>query len=207
VLNRIYQLRDCSSKTPCGFTEQLQLFEVELRPGCIRHEIKTCLAPCIRGCSRKAYENQVKSARDFLAGQDDLPAERLESQMFEAAERKLYEQATVLREDLRVVQWLSRRVADLALAKNKYTFVYRVAGIDSKDVWYLIRRGQLEGALPAPRTIHDKNRTQRLIQRWYEDDRRLGTRFTARPETLALIASWFRNNKKELNHTFLDISL
>lgn len=203
VLNRFYQLRDCSSKVPCGFTEQLQLFDIEPRPGCIRHEIQTCLGPCIRGCSRKAYETQVLKAKAFLAGQDDLPVEQLEAQMVAAAQRHLFEQATVLREDLRVVQWVSRRVTDLARARNTYTFVYPVSGANGKDVWYLIRRGQLEGALPAPRSATDKQRAQRLVQRWLEEDRRLGTRFAARPESLALIASWFRNNKAELANTFL----
>jgi excinuclease ABC subunit C len=201
VLNRLFQLRDCSSKIPCGFTEQLQLFDIELRPGCIRHEIKTCLGPCIRGCSRKEYESQVQSAKLFLSGKNDEPVEQLERQMIEAAKRMNFEQAVVLREDLRVVQWLGRRVSDIAKAKNTYTFVYPVEGANRQDVWYLIRRGQIEGALAAPSTAAQRSQAQHIVQRWLAEDRRLGTRFFARPETLALITGWFRNQRGELSKT------
>jgi excinuclease ABC subunit C len=201
VLNRFYQLRDCSSKTPCGFTEQLQLFDIEPRPGCIRFEIQNCLGPCISGCSRKSYEAQVQLARSFLSGQDLTPIESLESMMLTAAKNHHFEQATVLREDLQVVQWLSRRVIEMVRAKNTYTFVYQVEGYNNKDVWYLIRRGQIEGAIAAPRTSAERMRSNRLVCRWLEEDRRLGARFMARPETLALVTSWFRNNRDQLKNT------
>ena len=201
VLNRLFQLRDCSGSTPLGFTEQLQLFDIELRPGCIRHEISTCLGPCIRGCSRKAYEVQVNSARAFLAGKNVAPIEVLEQQMILAAKNLQFEQAVVLREDLRALEWLSRRAGDIAKAKNTYTFVYSVAGFDGQDVWYLIRRGQIEGALAAPRTAAESQRTHRLVARWLNEDNHVGTQFTARPETLALVTSWFRNNRAELKNT------
>ncbi len=201
VLNRLFQLRDCSSSTPLGFTEQLQLFDVELRPGCIRHEIQTCLGPCIRGCSRRAYEAQVKLAKDFLSGKDESPISQIEQQMLKAAQNLQFEQAAVLREDLRSIEWLSRRAKDICRAKNSYTFVYPVAGFAGQDVWYLIRRGQLEGAVAAPKTDAEVAHTYRLVQRWFDLDHHVGTRFHARPETLALVTSWFRNNRAELKNT------
>lgn len=201
VLNRLFQLRDCSSSTPLGFTEQMQLFDIELRPGCIRHEIRTCLGPCIRGCSRKAYEAQVKSAREFLAGKNDDPIAVIEKQMLRAAGNLQFEQALVLREDLRAIEWLSRRAGDISRAKNTYTFVYSVAGFDGQDVWYLIRRGQIEGALAAPKTNAEVTRTHQLVRQWFNQDNHVGTKFIARPETLALVTSWFRNNRPELKNT------
>lgn len=201
VLNRLFQLRDCSSSTPLGFTEQMQLFDIELRPGCIRHEIQTCLGPCIRGCSRKAYEAQVKSAREFLAGKNDEPIALIEKQMLRVAGNLQFEQALVLREDLRAIEWLSRRAGDISRAKNTYTFVYSVAGFDGQDVWYLIRRGQIEGALAAPKTAAEVTRNHQLVLQWLDQDHHVGTKFVARPETLALVTSWFRNNRPELKNT------
>lgn len=201
VLNRLFRLRDCSSSTPLGFTEQLQLFDIELRPGCIRHEIQTCLGPCIRGCSRKAYEAQVKLAKQFLSGRNDDPIAEIELQMARAARNLQFEQAAVLREDLKAIEWLSRRANDISRAKNTYTFVYSVAGFDGQDVWYLIRRGQIEGALAAPKTAAATSLAHRLVMRWLEQDHHVGTQFTARPETLALVTSWFRNNRPELKNT------
>jgi excinuclease ABC subunit C len=201
VLNRLFQLRDCSSSTPLGFTEQLQLFDIEMRPGCIRHEIRTCLGPCIRGCSRKAYETQVKSAKEFLTGKNDEPIALIEKQMLYAAQNLQFEQAVVLREDLRAIEWLSRRAGDISRAKNTYTFVYSVSGYDGQDVWYLIRRGQIEGAVAAPKSSAEETRTHQLIRRWLDQDNHVGTKFVARPETLALVTSWFRNNRPELKNT------
>ena len=62
TLNRLYLLRDCNQKTPMMYSDQLQLFDLELRAGCVRQEIGTCLAPCLSSCSRQRYGEQVKKA-------------------------------------------------------------------------------------------------------------------------------------------------
>ncbi len=212
VLNRHFRLRDCSSKQACSFTDQLQLFDIELRPGCIRLEIESCLGPCISACSRSAYSQQVALAKAFLDGNDDSPVEAVQQAMQRAARNHHFEQAIVLREDLRSVQWLSRRAGDIASARNNFTFVYPVEssnspwgpiGEDSRAIWYLIRRGIIEGSLPAPTTTAEKRCTQNALRKWLVSDNCVGASFSPRPETLALIASWFRNNRAELKKTFL----
>jgi excinuclease ABC subunit C len=207
VLNRHFRLRDCSSKQPCSFTEQMQLFDIALRPGCIRLEIASCLGPCISACSRTAYSRQVALARAFLDGRDDSPVAEIEQAMVRAAQNLHFEQAATLREDLRAITWLSRRVGDMAQARQRYTFVYPVesesanepSGASSiRNVWYLIRRGLVEGAVAAPNTSTQLRQTNGLIKKWLANDNCIGTSFIARPETLALVASWFRNNRSEL---------
>ena len=210
VLNRHFRLRDCSSKQPCSFTDQLHLFDIALRPGCIRLEIQSCLGPCISACSRATYSRHVAMARAFLEGQDNSPLVELEQGMQRAASQLHFEQAAVLREDLQAITWLSRRVEDMAQAREHYTFVYPVTGhagattqAGSRTIWYLIRRGAIEGALPAPCTAEEQRHARTTIRQWLRADKRLGTAFSPRPETLALIASWFRNNRGELKKTFL----
>lgn len=212
VLNRVFRLRDCSSKQACSFTDQLQLFDIELRPGCIRLEIDSCLGPCIAACSRKSYESEVGRARDFLLGKDEEALELLETQMCSASADFQFERATVLREDLKAVRWLFRRATDLAKAREQYTFVYPVRGTDCQskpgelstkyDIWYLIRRGIIESAIAAPLTESEKRRTRSYLKNWFERDKDVGGEHSPRPETLALVTSWFRNNKKELSNTF-----
>ncbi|MEM7473863.1 MAG: GIY-YIG nuclease family protein [Planctomycetota bacterium] len=206
VLNRIYQLRDCNSTQPCSFTEQMQLFDIELRPGCIRLEIKSCLGPCISACSRKEYDAQVDAARKFLRGQSDYPVERVETMMAEAATNLHFEQASVLREDLRCVRWLMYRTQDIATARQNYTFVYPVESYPetgrSQCIWYLIRHGMIEGAIAKPRNSDDKTQTRELLTRWYKSDNSIGSGFVARPESLALVTSWFKKNGRELKKTF-----
>ncbi len=201
VLNRFFKLRDCSSKLRFGFSDQLQLFDIERRPGCIRYEIQTCLGPCIEGCSRTAYESQIREARRFLEGSDARCVDILEEQMLAAVKRQHFEQAARLREDWRAVAWLSRRVADLAVARHEFTFVYPVDGVEGKNIWYLIRRGAIEGSITAPRTPLQRQRAQRMIVGWLAAENTVGSRFSERPETLALVTSWFRNHRAELKRT------
>lgn len=220
VLNRVFKLRDCSSKQQCGFTEQLQLFEIEMRPGCIRLEIDSCLGPCISACSRSSYAAHVEKARSFLSGSDiQGPLEHIKDAMLKAAKNQHFEQAIVLREDLRAITWLSRRASDMANARETYTFVYPVASFSHPtttstglpnsqhlppgDVWYLIRRGIIEGAVPAPATEADKRRTRSMLKHWLENENHVGAAFSPRPESLALVSSWFRNNRAELKQTFV----
>ncbi|MEZ6152541.1 MAG: GIY-YIG nuclease family protein [Pirellulaceae bacterium] len=212
VLNRLFLLRDCSSKQPCSFTEQLQLFDIARRPGCLRLEIESCLGPCIAACSRSVYARQVALGKAFLEGSNDEPVAEVEQAMLRAARGRHFEQAIVLREDLKAITWLSRRAGDMAQARQRYTFVYPVMsqasaqqplGHASREVWYLIRRGLIEGAVAAPTTAGERRQVESLLKKWLANDRCLGAEYTPRPETLALVASWFRNNRSELKRTFL----
>ncbi len=204
VLNRYYRLRDCSSKQPCSFSEQLQLFEIELRPGCIRLEIGSCLGPCISACSRSEYDRHVQRAMTFLSGQDDSIVDDLETSMYQLALSRQFEQAARVREDMRSVKWLSNRAADVANARQRYTFIYPVEDVSrpERSVWYLIRRGVVEGAIAAPKTQAQFQETRELLQQWWTNPDLVGSQFMPRPETLALVASWFRNQRGELKQTF-----
>jgi excinuclease ABC subunit C len=206
VLNRHFRLRDCSSKQHCSFSEQLQLFDIELRPGCIRLEIGTCLGPCISACSRRAYDHEVERAASFLAGDDFSVIETLETQMYQLALNRQFEQAARLREDLKAVKWLSHRAADIATAREKYTFIYPVddqcSNSNRRTIWYLIRRGIIEGAVAAPQDGQQFNRVATLLRQWWTQPDLVGSQFLPRPETLTLVASWFRNKRPELKQAF-----
>ncbi len=205
VLNRHYRLRDCSTNQPCSFSEQLQLFEIELRPGCIRLEIGSCLGPCISACSRQQYAAQVDKAKALLAGEDSSSVEALEHLMYQLALSRQFEQAARVREDMRAVKWLCNRAADVANARQRYTFIYSVQDTSSRQdrsVWYLIRRGVVEGAIAAPRTEQKLAEARKLLLDWWTQPDLVGSPFVPRPETLALVASWFRNNRGELGQTF-----
>lgn len=214
VLNRVFRLRDCSSTQPCAFTDQLQLFDIGLRPGCLRLEIQSCLGPCISACSRGEYDHQVHLGRQFLMGKNDQCVKDIQQQMDKAARNLHFEQAVILREDMKALQWLARRASDLARARETYTFVYpieaaedskgnRISNTKHQGVWYFIRRGIIEGAIAAPKTPSQKKVAQRHVQHWLNSDNCVGSTFAPRPETLALVASWFRNNRTELKKTFL----
>jgi excinuclease ABC subunit C len=177
------------------------LFDISPRPGCIRFEIGTCLGPCTFGSTRGAYDRQVEAARAFLTGADTRAVDWLQEQMADAAGRLQFEQAARLRDDFRSVEWLGRRCMDLATARHEFTFIYKPPAVAVRPVWYLIRRGVLEGAVAAPENSRDRRKVDKLIEHWVAADNRLGHRFAPRPETLALVSSWFRNQRGEFKHT------
>lgn len=206
TLNRVFGLRDCSSKQACSFTDQMQLFTIDLRPGCIRLEMQTCLGPCISACSRRDYDRQVQQARAFLAGEHKEPLNKLRQQLGRAAENLHFERAAVLRDDCRAVEWLHRRAVDLATARESYTFVYPVPSQlrdRQQSIWYLIRRGMIEGAVAAPASPQQARKVEPMLQRWLQSDNAVGSGFVPRTETLALVSSWFRKHRHELKATFL----
>ena len=96
-LNDVLGLRDCAIDQRMHFADQPELFDIMPRtPGCIRHEVKKCLGPCVGGCTVQQYDERVHLARAFLDGTDDGPIERLRSEMAEASERLEYERAAAL---------------------------------------------------------------------------------------------------------------
>ncbi len=208
VLNRHFRLRDCSNKQACSFADQLQLFEIDLRPGCMRLEIGSCHGPCIAACSKAKYESSIDGARNFLAGQDQSPVAALEAKMREMAHNRMFEQAMRMRDDLKMVQWLCYRANDIAMARERYSFVYPV--VDSlnctstakRTIWYLIRHGMLEGAMATPTSRGASMSARRELARWWTEPDRVGSTLVSRPETLSLVAAWFRKHPGELKKTF-----
>ncbi len=209
VLNRLYRLRDCAGNQPCAFADQMQLFELDLRPGCIRLEIQSCLGPCVSACSKTQYRRQVDRAKKFLTACDPWGVDQVAAKMRQAVEQLHFEQAAILREDYLAVQWLHRRLCELDRAKRKFTFLYEVspgrefhAARRAPVLWYLIRHGCVEGCVARPRTEAQLRSLVPVLQRWMSGSANIPIPCHHRPETLPLVSSWFRNHPGELRNTF-----
>ncbi len=200
ILNRFFGLRDCPNQTKFQFTDQRSLFELDIRPACMRHELKTCLGPCAMACSRGTYQRQVERAAGFLKGESHNIVEHLESQMQIAARRLHFEQAVRYREDSAIMRWLTRRLDDHARAREQLTCIYPISGHDGRDIWYLIRRGVVEHAVRSPRLAREFRSVQEDVQHWANCDNTLGVHFHRREETLAIVSGWFRKNPSEQKH-------
>jgi excinuclease ABC subunit C len=198
----MFSLRDCSNQTPFSFTDQLQLFDIQPRPGCLRLELQTCLGPCAGACNRAGYQRQVQEAQKYLTGENDYPVHMLQQQMDQASQRMHFEQAARLRDDLKHVRWLSRRLDHFAEARQKFSFVYPVAGVDGRDCWYIIRQGELCHAVAAPTSAANWKKNAKLIEELLTDQKAIGQKATSRPETVALVSGWFRSNRGELKRVF-----
>jgi excinuclease ABC subunit C len=144
----------------------------------------------------------VQEAQRYLTGENDQPLQTLEQQMNQAAQRTHFEQAARLRDDLKHVRWLSRRLDHFAEARQKFSFVYPVTGVDGRDCWYIIRQGELCHAVAAPTTATIWKKHVKLIEELLSDQQAIGQKATSRPETVALVSGWFRSNRGELKHVF-----
>ena len=132
------------------FAGQQELFPLPRAPGCIRHEIGQCLAPCAAICTRDAYAANVAAAVAFLEGRDVSALTSLERGMQTAAAALQFERAAALRDKQMSLQWLTERLTYLREAAQ-HSFVYPVSSTDGPDLWYLIHGGRVRAVLPAPR--------------------------------------------------------
>ena len=201
ILNRLYLLRDCSQKTPMLFTDQLQLFDVEMRAGCMRQEIGTCIAPCLRTCSRQQYAAQVEKGLQFLNAMSTEVLLRVEALMVRAAAGRHYEHAARMQEDLRILKWLCNRLASLKRARENYSFAYAVRGCDGRDIWYLIRKGGVETAIPIPKNASQWRSIRPELSRWSQSTNSVGSGYLRHEESIGLVTNWFQKNRDELIQT------
>lgn len=202
-LNKTFGLRDCSQKTVFQFAEQMSLFDLQPRPGCLRLEIGTCLGPCAAACTRAEYLDRVNAAQSFIDGFNDEPLVATQEIMDNASSNQQYELAARARDSLDSLNYALRKLSHLADARQSYSFVYAATGYDGRSIWYLIRRGEVVDVAPAPNDANDYRELKPLLQLW---GGQLGPRQTTfaseHPHTISVVASWFRKHKKELKQTF-----
>jgi excinuclease ABC subunit C len=98
LLQRVFRLRTCEDT----------VFENRSRP-CLLHQIRRCTAPCTGLIGRSDYAEDVEHAALFLRGREDDVAQRLTDRMHAASESRHYEQAAVLRDQVRALSRVQAR--------------------------------------------------------------------------------------------------
>ena len=202
-LNDALGLRDCSLDRSMVFSDQQEIFSLLPRtPGCIRHEIRRCLGPCIGACSENEYMERVRLARAFLEGANDGPMEQLRREMEASSERLEFERAATLRDKLHRLETLREQFGKLRFAVETLSFVYTVPGYEGDDRVYMIRRGQVRAEEPAPRTTRDRSRVRTLVDDIFRPVERVtGSIPPHEIDELLMLSSWFRRFPQELERT------
>ncbi len=195
ILNRHFKLRDCSQKTRMQFTDQLSLFDLEHRAGCIRQELLTCLAPCMPGCARSRYREAEELAAQFLMGEPSVLTEQLEHAMNRASTGRHFEHAAKMRDDLQIVKWLSNRLAAHRKAREGLPMIYHEAGDDKRSVWYLIRCGGVEHCVEAANNAKQWYAARQVLIRWLNHESVVAGVYQKSDASLGLVTSWFQRNR------------
>lgn len=202
-LNKVFKLRDCSQKQVFHFAEQLQLFDLEHRPGCLRYEVGTCAGPCAAGCTRQQYDSHVNAAQSFLDGFNHEPLLIVREQLQRAIASRQYELAGRAHETLKSLEYVDRKLTILASARRRFTFIYAVPGYDGCGTWYLIHSGEIADVVAAPRRGEPCPTLIEKLKQWAAVTQgSLPRGHGMYPHTLQLVASWFRKNRHELDRTF-----
>lgn len=96
IIQKVFKLRNCRDS----------YFNARSRP-CLQYQIKRCTAPCVDYISAEDYQRSVQDALRFLQGKCQMVIDELTKRMEEAVNRLAYEEAAVLRDQiksLRLVQ-------------------------------------------------------------------------------------------------------
>jgi len=199
-LNDALGLRDCRLDQPMHFADQPELFQIFPRtPGCIRHEIKKCLGPCVGGCTASEYDERVRLVRSFLDGADDGPMQTLRAEMQAASDNMDFERAAILRDKLHRLEDLREQFIRFRFAVETLSFVYTVAGHDGDDRLYLIRRGRVRAELEMPRTEQERIRLLEMVEQVFNPSERDSAQVPSHEiDELLLLSSWFRRFPDEL---------
>jgi excinuclease ABC subunit C len=194
-LNDWFGLRDCPQTQPMVFAEQRELFPLPRTPGCLRHEIGTCLGPCAAACTQADYARTVAAAVDFLEGRDGTPLEVLGRDMSAASAALAFERAAALRDRLEALRWLSDHLDRLRQAA-RHSFVYPVAGAGGES-WYLLRRGVVRACVPAPGDEAGRRAAVAALAAVYQARDAAGPPGVEEVDGVLLVASWFRRHPAE----------
>jgi len=90
LLQKIFRIRTCEDS----------VFSNRTRP-CLLHQIHRCTAPCVEFISAENYQADIRNAVLLLNGRHQDVEQKLRAAMEHAAEAQHYEQAAVLRDQLR----------------------------------------------------------------------------------------------------------
>jgi excinuclease ABC subunit C len=201
-LSDVLGLRDCTTERKMIFSDQQELFQIQRTPGCIRHEIRKCLGPCVGGCTAREYDERVGQARAFLDGANDGPMELLRNQMESASEALMFERAAALRDKLHRLESLREQFARLRFALETLSFVYTVPGFEGEDRVYVIRRGLVRAERSRPRSTRARRALDRLVLEIFAPEPPQSATVPAHEvDELLLLSSWFRRFPDELSRT------
>ncbi len=198
----LLQLRDCPPSTPLRYADQIDLFDFDATPKCVRADLQKCLAPCAARCTRSEYHSRVHEAKRFLEGDFHQPLRLLHDRMTQAAARMQFEYAAHLRDRAYRLEAARAELIELRGTIDALSFIYSVPGHRGDDRVYIIRRGSIRAELPLPRSGAEEEQLFKTAAKIFR--RRERGPVTADPNTVGeilLISRWFRLRPDELART------
>jgi excinuclease ABC subunit C len=202
-LNDAMLLRGCRSSIRIRFSDQVDLFAVDVSPLCPRFELRRCAGPCAGLCSEREYGNRVEQAKRFLYGDADEPLQELRSRMDAAAGRWEFEHAAALRNRIARLEMLREEFRRLREGVEGLSFLYAVPGADGDHRIYAIRSGSIRGVYAPASTPGERRKLLEEVEEHYDlPEGPADVTSRNRVEEILLVSHWFRTRRAEHGRTY-----
>ncbi|GAB5387878.1 MAG: excinuclease ABC subunit UvrC [Alphaproteobacteria bacterium] len=153
AMHKAFLLRTCSDS----------IFSARSRP-CLQYQIKRCTAPCVGKVSAEEYADQVRLARDFLAGKSREIQADFARRMEAAAEDLDYETAARYRDRLRALTYVQQNqsINIEGLGDADVLALHRAGGQACVQIWFF-RAGQHFGNHAAYPRVSEEDDDQAVM--------------------------------------------
>ncbi|MBQ8426244.1 MAG: excinuclease ABC subunit UvrC [Clostridia bacterium] len=164
IINLAFGLRLCNKKLDT---------EKAVKP-CLNYHIKKCFAPCAKLIDKKAYNENVQGAIDFLSGDVSDTEKLLREKMLFASEREEFELALKYKENLESLEKIKlKRVTSLNKFINADIIAYKSNGIYSTVNLLIVRGGRMLGGKNfsfESVAVSDADAISEFIRRYYKNE-------------------------------------
>lgn len=132
LIHKLFKIRNCSDA----------YFSARSRP-CLQYQIKRCSAPCVHLISPTDYQQAVMDAKRFLQGKSQQILEDLTIRMQAAVERLAFEEAVILRDQIKHLRMIQEEQAVVQAKGDADVIVLETRPGFSAVQWVQIRRGEI----------------------------------------------------------------
>jgi excinuclease ABC subunit C len=155
------------------------------------------LGPCIAACTQADYAQQIRRLRRFLEGHDLGLLQDWTQAMQQAARDLRFEKAQSLKDRLQPLQWLQDRLLFLRQARSQGDFVYPCPAEDGRNLWLLIHRGEVVGAVREPQSDASRAAARALLQSGFRLPAGESDLTDRTVDSVLLLHAWFRKHPAE----------
>lgn len=104
ILRKIFPIRTCSLEMEDGPDGLIKITKKTIPVPCLDYHIKRCAGPCIDKIKKEEYGEMIKQIIRFLKGNVQELITKLKYNMFNLAEKKQFERAAKLRDQIKAVE-------------------------------------------------------------------------------------------------------
>lgn len=157
LIQKVFKIRNCSDS----------YFNARSRP-CLQYEIKRCTAPCVGFIQPEAYQQSIKDAIRFLEGKSSLLIDTLSKRMQEAVDRLAFEEASVLRDQIKALRLIQEQQAIVQTTGDADVIALEVQPGFACIQYVNIRHGQVLSSESFFPSVPDMAETAGIIDLWQQ---------------------------------------